>query len=69
MKILGIVGSPRIGGNTEAMMKMALEEVSKEGIETELITLAGKTIAPSDACASCRTTGECYIKGRLPEHL
>ncbi len=62
MKILGIVGSPRSGGNTEAMTKMALEEVSREGIETELITLAGKTITPCDACVSCRTTGECHIK-------
>jgi len=62
MRILGIVGSPRIGGNTEDMTRIALEEVSKEGIETELITLAGKTIAPCDACVSCRTTGECRIK-------
>jgi multimeric flavodoxin WrbA len=62
MKILGIVGSPRIGGNTEAMTKIALEEASKDGIETELITLAGKKISPCDACNSCRTTGECHIK-------
>jgi len=62
LKILGIVGSPRIGGNTEALTRMALEEVSKDGIETELITLAGKKITPCDACGSCRTTGECHIK-------
>jgi multimeric flavodoxin WrbA len=62
MKILGIVGSPRKGGNTEALTKIALEEIAKEGIETELIHLSGKKIAPCDACRSCRTTGECRIK-------
>ena len=62
MKILGIVGSPRKGGNTEILTKIALEEVAKEGIETELIPLSGKKIASCDACLSCRTTGECKIK-------
>ena len=62
MKIIGIVGSPRAGGNTEDMVNIALEEIRKEGLETELITLAGKKIAPCDACISCRTTGECHIK-------
>jgi multimeric flavodoxin WrbA len=46
MKILGIVGSPRKGGNTEALTKIALEEIAKEGIEAELISLSGKKIAP-----------------------
>ncbi len=62
MKILGIVGSPRQGGNTEVLTKIALEEIANEGIETELITLSGKSIASCDACSSCRTTGECHIK-------
>jgi len=62
MKILGIVGSPRKGGNTEALTEIALEEIAKEGIETELIHLSRKKIAPCDACRSCRTTGECRIK-------
>jgi multimeric flavodoxin WrbA len=60
LKILGIVGSPRKGGNSEALTKIALEEISKEGIETELVTLAGKKIAPCDACRSCKTTGKCH---------
>jgi multimeric flavodoxin WrbA len=62
MKIIGIVGSPRPGGNTEMLTRTALEEISKEGIETELISLAGKKIAPCDACGSCRKTGKCHIE-------
>jgi len=62
MKILGIVGSPRPGGNTERLTKMALNEISGEGIEVELISLAGKKIEPCRGCSACRKTGECVIK-------
>lgn len=62
MKIVGVVGSPRPGGNTESLTRIALDEIQKEGLETELISLAGKKIAPCDACGSCRATGICHIK-------
>ena len=62
MKVVGIVGSPRRGGNTEILTQTALEVIQKEGIETELISLAGKRIAPCDGCRSCIETGKCHIK-------
>jgi multimeric flavodoxin WrbA len=62
MKIVGIVGSPRQGGNTEILTRIALEEIEKEGLETELISLAGKRIEPCDGCGACRNTGKCHIK-------
>lgn len=62
MKIVGIVGSPRLGGNTEAITRIALEEIRKDGLDTELISLAGRKIEPCDACGSCRTTGKCHIE-------
>jgi len=62
MKIVGIVGSPRLGGNTEILTRIALEEVQNEGIETELISLAEKKIKPCDGCRICRDTGKCHIK-------
>jgi len=68
-KIIGIVGSARIGGNTEILTRIALEEAEKEGAETELITLAEKEIKPCDACLSCRQTGKCHIKDDLPPIL
>jgi multimeric flavodoxin WrbA len=61
MKVVGIVGSPRPGGNTEALTRIALEQLEKEGIETELISLAGKKIAPCDHCGACKK-GKCRIK-------
>ena len=60
MKILGIVCSPRVHGNTEIMVKDVLASAQKEGAETELITLAKKNIAPCDACQTCRKTDKCH---------
>jgi len=62
LKIVAIVGSPRHGGNTEILTRIALEEIHKQGLDTELVSLAGKTITPCDACASCRKTGKCHVK-------
>ena len=62
MKVVGIVGSTRRGGNTEILTQIALDEIQKEGIETELIRLAEKRIEPCDACRSCTETGKCHIK-------
>jgi multimeric flavodoxin WrbA len=61
MRILGIVGSPRSGGNTENLTRMALEEIQRDGIDVELISLADKKIQPCTACGACRSTGECVI--------
>ena len=61
-QVIGIVGSPRKGGNTEFLMRRALEIINGEGFETELIPLAGKVISPCQGCDSCKTTGECAIQ-------
>jgi multimeric flavodoxin WrbA len=62
MKVVGVVGSPRRGGNTETITRIALDEVKKQGLKTELIMLAGKNIAPCDGCRSCLKTGKCKFK-------
>lgn len=51
--ILGIVGSPRKGGNTELLMQRVLEAARQEGAATSLFSMAGKTIAPCLACDDC----------------
>jgi multimeric flavodoxin WrbA len=59
--ILGVVGSPRIEGNTERVVAEALKAAEKDGAETELLRLADRDVKPCDACLSCRKTGECPI--------
>ncbi len=52
-KLLGIVGSPRRGGNTDWLVRKVLEGAAREGAETELISLAGLRIAECDGCHAC----------------
>jgi len=68
MKVLGIVCSPRKGGNTEIMMEKALAGARSYGSETELWTTAGKKLEPCDACETCvKKGGECHIKDDMQE--
>jgi multimeric flavodoxin WrbA len=62
MRILGIVCSPRKGGNTEILVKEALKVVQEAGGQTELILVAGKDIAPCDGCDKCREDGICKTR-------
>ena len=50
MKVIAFNGSGRKDGNTAVLLNKVLDELSKEGIETELIQLAGK--APQ-GCMAC----------------
>ena len=49
-KILGISSSPRKKSGTTHMVKLALEEAEKLGMETELVTLRNKKINPCIHC-------------------
>lgn len=62
MKVLGIVCSPRKGGNTEILVREALEAVREAGGETELILVADMNIAPCDGCGACDEDGTCRIE-------
>lgn len=53
MYVLAINGSPRKGGNTEVMLKKALEPLKNAGWETELYQLGGKKIRGCMACMKC----------------
>ena len=53
MKVVAFNGSARKGGNTAVLLKQVLEEIAAEGIETELIELAGKPVPGCIACYKC----------------
>ena len=65
MKAIGVVGSPRKGGNTEILTRHTLEAIEEEGLTTELIRLAGLDIRPCDACLVCRKGEPCHIDDDL----
>ena len=64
VRILGIVGSPRKGGNTEVMIGAALEAArGLGGVQTDIIPMAGRNVSPCKGCSHCWfKQGECAIK-------
>lgn len=67
MKILGINGSPRIGGNTDILLDKVLEGARSEGAETEKIILNRLKFSPCQECEDMRGDGECIIKDDMHE--
>ena len=61
MKAIGIVGSPRKHVNTEILTEHTLKAIAEEGLETELIRLAGLDIRPCNACMVCTDEERCPI--------
>jgi len=53
MKVLAINSSPRRNGNTAILLNTVLDELKKEGIKTELLQMAGKSLAGCKACTKC----------------
>jgi multimeric flavodoxin WrbA len=58
MKILGISGSPRLGGNTDILINTALKTMVDEGLEVEFLSLADRPIKPCVACRGCFSADE-----------
>ena len=61
MKVIGFNGSPREKGNTEFLVETALEQLRKQGFETELIRLGDKKIEQCSGCYACVESKECSI--------
>lgn len=53
MRVVAFNGSARKDGNTTALIQRVFGQLQKEGIETELVTLAGKPIQGCIACMQC----------------
>lgn len=53
MKVVAFSGSARKDGNTAMLIRQVFAELEKEGIETELVQLAGEVIRGCTACFKC----------------
>jgi multimeric flavodoxin WrbA len=58
-RVLGVVGSPRCGGNTDIMVDHVLKGAREAGAQVEKVMLHDLDIAPCQACYACNTTGVC----------
>jgi multimeric flavodoxin WrbA len=64
VKVLAFNGSGRKNGNTALLIRRVLGVLEAEGIETELIQLAGEHIRGCNACRTCFSTknNRCIIE-------
>ena len=69
MKVVAINGSSRKDGNTADMLNLVLDELAKEGCETEHIQLAGNIIAPCRACFACAGKRNCVFGDDIFQEL
>lgn len=65
MTILGVNGSPRIGGNTERMLERALAGAREAGARTEAVVLDAIRFSPCRECPGTRPDGRCAVKDGL----
>jgi len=61
VRVLGLFGSPRRGGNTEILLEEVLRGAEKEGAKVERLYLSDFTITPCKECHGCDETGNCVI--------
>lgn len=67
MKILGIMGSPRIKGNTDLLLDEALKGAQSQEAETEKIILDKLKIAPCREYYGCLKDGNCVIRDDMDD--
>src|SRR4030043_1109089 len=67
MRVLGILGSPRAGGNSDILLEQALAGAKDAGGEVEKIVLSQKKVSGCLDCGKCNDTGVCAIKDDMLE--
>lgn len=67
MKVLGIMGSPRIRGNTDLLLEEALKGAKSQGAEVEKIVVDKLKIAPCKEYLGCFKDGNCVIRDDMDD--
>jgi multimeric flavodoxin WrbA len=67
MKVLGIYGSPRKGGNTDQLLERALEGARSAGAETEAVYARRLRMSGCLECGGCDDTGACVVRDDMQD--
>ncbi|MBW2028616.1 MAG: flavodoxin family protein [Deltaproteobacteria bacterium] len=62
MKVLGIYGSPRKGGNTDQLLDRALEGATQAGAEVSKVYVRDLKMEGCRECGGCDKTGRCVVQ-------
>ena len=67
MRILGIMGSPRIKGNTDLLLDETLKGAQGQGAEVEKLLVDRLNIAPCREYYGCLKDGNCVIRDDMDD--
>ncbi len=67
MRVLGIAGSPRRGGNTDILLDQVMQGAASKGADVHTVVLRKLRIRPCTHCDACLKTGTCKIKDDMRE--
>jgi len=67
MKVLGIYGSARKGGNSDQLLDRALEGAEASGAVVSRVYARDLKISGCRACGGCDKTGKCVIKDEMAD--
>ena len=67
MKVLGIMGSPRIHGNTDMLLDESLKGAQSQGADTEKILVDKLKISPCKEYYGCLKDGNCVIRDDMDD--
>ncbi len=62
LKVLGISSSPRADGNSDLLLRQALEAAQSAGAQVEYLPLRDMNIGPCQECNACHQTGVCRVE-------
>jgi multimeric flavodoxin WrbA len=61
-RLLAIAGSPRRGGNSDALLDACAEGARAAGAAVDLLVVAAAGIGPCTGCNGCSAQGECIVR-------
>jgi multimeric flavodoxin WrbA len=67
LKVLGIMGSPRIKGNSDLLLDEALKGAQSRGAEVEKIVVDKLNISPCKEYYGCLKDGNCVIRDDMDD--
>ncbi|OPY22149.1 MAG: Iron-sulfur flavoprotein [Methanomethylovorans sp. PtaU1.Bin093] len=69
MKVIGIIGSPRMNGNTATLVRQTLESAAEAGAETEIFHLNELEFKGCQGCGYCKIHDKCKLQDDLTRVL
>ncbi len=67
MRVIAFLGSPRIEGNTELLLKETIRAVEEEGHSVTLFRPSEMDISPCLNCGGCDETGQCIVEDDMTD--